>query len=132
MIVGISPDRFSSVWGNIRPGLEKALRRVDYPNPMEDVEAQLQDSRMQLWMTHDGKMSWITQILVYPRYKTFSVVVASGEGLDEWLAESDHLFTAFASHHGCKYVEVQGRRGWTKVGEPYGYAPVYTVLRKEV
>lgn len=132
MIVGISRDRLSSVWHLAEPLLWKAFKRVDYPYTMAEIAGKIESCDMQLWMTHDLDMAWVTQILVFPRYKVFEIVAGGGEGLDEWLVDSDELFTAFASHHGCKYIEVQGRPGWTKVTKPLGYAPVWTTIRKEV
>lgn len=132
MIIGISPDRLSSVWHQIEPLLKKAFAAVDYPLTLLDVIDAVQKSEMQLWMTHDAKMAWMTQIIVYPRYKVFLIISGGGEGIEDWLQEADSLFTAFASHHGCKYVEIQGRRGWVRVGEPLGYTPIYTTIRKEV
>ena len=132
MIVGISRDRLSSVWHHAEPRLRKALNRVDYPYSIDEILGKIDASDMQLWMTHDLKMAWVTQILVFPRYKVFEVVAGGGEGIDDWLVASDELFTAFASHHGCKYVECQGRKGWQRVTEKLGYVPVWTTIRKEV
>ena len=132
MIIGISPDRLVSVWHVAAPLLKKAFDRVDYPFSMDEILGKVEACDMQLWMTHNLQMAWLTRILVFPRYKVLEVVAAGGKGIDDWLAASDALFTAFASHHGCKYVEVQGRPGWTKVGQPLGYSPVWTTLRKEV
>ena len=132
MIVGISRDRMSSVWHYAEPLLKKAFDRVDYPFTMAEIAGKVDSQDMQLWMTHDLKMAWLTRILVLPRYKVLEVVAGGGEGIDDWLAPSDELFTAFASHHGCKYLEIQGRPGWVKVGASLGYRPVWTTIRKEV
>jgi len=132
MIVGISPDRLTSVWHTLAPKLKKAFDRVDYPFSLDEVLEKITSTDMQLWMTHDARMAWVTRILVFPRYKVFEVVAGGGEGMEDWLEDSDRLFTAFASHHGCKYVEVQGRKGWEKVATPLGYGFGWVTLRKEV
>lgn len=132
MIVGISRDRLSSVWHRAEPLLKKAFDRVDYPFTMAEVAGKVESSDMQLWMTHDLGTAWLTRILVFPRYKVLEVVACGGKDMDDWLPDLDALLTAFASHHGCKYVEVQGRAGWGKVGEPLGYRFGWITIRKEV
>ncbi len=132
MIIGISPDRLPSVWHTVAPLLKKAFDRVDYPFSMDEILDRITSTDMQLWITHDAKLAWITRILVMPRYKVLELVACGGKGLDECIAESDRLFTAFASHHGCKYIEAQGRRGWEKVAQPLGYQFGWITLRKEV
>lgn len=132
MIIGVSADRMLSVWHEVAPLLKRAFDRVDYPFTMEEIAGKVNDREMQLWMTHDASTAWLTRILEFPRYKVLEVIAGGGEGLDEWLVELDQLLTAFASHHGCKYVECQGRKGWQRVAGPLGYTPVWVTIRKEV
>jgi hypothetical protein len=87
---------------------------------------------MQLWMTHDMKAAALTKIVMYPRFSVLKVVAIGGEGVDEWFTEADSLMTGFATHHGCKYIEASGRRGWEKIAEGLGYSFGWITLRKEV
>lgn len=120
------------VWPKVEAFIASAVGHVDSGYRPEDILGRLITSDMQLWVVGDYQAAAVTQISLYPQFKTCHVVALGGAGLNEWFDELMDSIEGWAADMGCKYVEEYGRKAWEKVGAARGYEHVYTVMRKKV
>lgn len=117
MTFGYVPPPFGDLWGDIRRLLDPAVIRGG--NEWEEVEALLNDSRAQLWLTTED------EVLV-----AAMVTRKDGDTLEVWLAGGKvlsgsipHLETAIeaATRGGMTNGRIIGRKGWARVLQAYGW-----------
>lgn len=119
-------------WDEVEPLLARVLDRLDSGRGSEDVLTALQQRKMQLWSVNNWQAACVTRLGVLPQWKALTVVYLAGDGLSEWFDDLMEVLESFANDHGCKYVDVYGRRGWKKVGAHRGYREAATVMRKQL
>lgn len=108
--------------------LEPAVKR----NPsytIEDIRGSVAGGSRQLWLREPGyDLAVVTEIVAYPAGRRLVLFAAGGALEDGWeklLASLEQ----WAKGHGCKGVDVYGRRGWER--KLPGYRLQQIVLRKE-
>lgn len=106
--------------------LEEALERSGGTHTVEDVYKEVQDGRAQIWT--GAKSVVVTVLHDLPQVRIFRVWLAGGD-LGEIL---QHLGLAdeLARSWGCGRIEIEGRKGWSRVLT--GYREVGVILRKDV
>lgn len=110
-------------WTRAAPLLEPAL---DGSYTLDDVRAELAAGRAQLWTLPQSAV--VTQVHHYPRLRVLRVWLAGGD-LDE-LRRNTHRLDDVARQFGCDAVELEARKGWSRVMDDYDTLKV--VLRKEL
>lgn len=99
-----------------------------------DVARDLLTGDAVLWLVMRGdvaRAALVTREVRYPRCWSLLVQLLAGEGLEDWV----HLIADIersARDRGCKYVEVQGRRGWERELKRAGYHFLRVTIAKEV
>jgi hypothetical protein len=120
-------------WELAKPFLQKAivLNRGEFE--LDDIQQLVLDKKMQLWGIHDGELKavMVTEIIIYPRMKRLRVVLNGGVLIDTWLDVVMDTLDRFKEAHGCKDIEILGRRGWVKKLAKYGYREYQTVTIKD-
>ncbi len=126
----MTPDNVTSldedfwvVWRKVKPLLEKALKRSDEYS-MSDVLHFTHTGMWQMW--HGDHCVGFTRIANYPQHKALIIVLAAGE-LEEIIDLEPHI-AEWGRNEGCKYVEIYGRRGWSKALP--GYDEQAAIFRK--
>lgn len=112
-------------WEAAKPYLRAALDRLP-THSLSDVRADILDRRAQLWFFGDAAV--VTQVCEYPKMRTLRVWLAGGN-LDTLRRAMPALDDA-AREFGCKRIEVDGRKGWSRIMTDYYVERV--VLTKEV
>ena len=97
----------------------------DLEKTLRDIELQ----KKQLWVIDDLRAVLITELL---SNGTCLLYMVTGEGIDDWGTETIHHIEQWAKHAGCHTVLAVGRKGWEKVGKPFGYSVAYTTFKKEL
>lgn len=120
-----------ALWDWVEPLIARVIEQDDVGYSTEDILTKIQMRQMQLWVAPE-RAAMVTQVLVYPKYKTLLVVALGGDGMADWLDDVIETLDGFAKHMGCKYVEERGRSGWERTLSKYGYRKAYVVLRKTV
>ncbi len=117
------------VWDEARQHLSKALNRIDTGYSDEDLLTAIQMRDMQLWMV-PGQAAAVTQIQIFPQFKTLVILYLGGEQMSEWIEELMDTFEEYGRFMGCKYAEQYGRKGWERVARDRGAKTAFTVVRK--
>ncbi len=126
----MTPDNVTSldedfwvVWRKVKPLLEKALKRSDEYS-MSDVLHFTHTGMWQMW--HGDHCVAFTRVANYPQHRALIIILAAGE-LEE-IMDLEPLVAQWGRDQGCKYVEIYGRRGWSKALP--GYDEQSAILRK--
>ena len=114
--------------------IERFLKRVESPTwTLRHVRAELKAARAQLWTLLDErgapKCVLITRLESFDDRPFGLIWIAAGDGLEHaetLLGEVERWFRS----KGCRYVEINGRRGWERVLP--GYELKAVVLVKEL
>lgn len=127
-LYAIPSHQVGHYWPKILPLLEKV---PDYTGD-KDLQKTLTDiehGRKQLWVIDSMKAVLVTELLTTGVCLLYMV---SGEGVDDWGAETIACIETWAKSKGCHKVQAVGRPGWKKVGKPYGYRLAYTTFEKDL
>lgn len=134
MLFGIPSFRARECWHVAEPMLQTVIDRFDPGYTTTDILFRVEHQDMQLWFVAIDEIcaTIITEVTVFPQYKTLHAPFIAGSRMDEWFDSAFDTLEAFARANGCKYLTGCGRRGWARQGKPRGYDDVYTIVRKEL
>ncbi len=133
MVEGVQSADAASVWPSISRHIQKALDIVDTGYALSDLLAAIQARDKQLWVINYGQAAAITSIQILPQWKRLVVEYLGGDHMDQWQGEWFSEMDLFAKFHGCKFIEVHGRKGWARIAKQRGdRAETYSVSRKYV
>lgn len=119
-------------WGVFEPLVRRVLEHVDGGLYPDDVLTAVQFGSMHLWSILDGQAVCITELQTYPRYRQLLIYLVAGIKAKSWIASGNRQLDAFAKLHNCKYVIFQGRPGWKRYAEPFGYRDEIIMMRKRI
>jgi hypothetical protein len=128
-LYGVLSNAIDDVWEEVAPLIDKSLVFAGGKFHIDDIYRFLKNKEMQLWVVYDEKglcCSAITQIVIYPRKKIFSINFVAGRNYKTWL---DHLniLEAFARSNDCDWIEGYCRKGWDKSLPSFGYKKSHTL-----
>lgn len=118
----------ASVWACCLPFVNRALARSEGGYTHDDVLTEVMENRAQLWP--GAKSAAITQIREEEGVRWLHIWLAAGD-----MQELMVMLKAgeeFAREHKLEWVEINGRKGWTRVLRPHGYTEDNGVLRKVI
>lgn len=117
------------MWTTALPFIEKALARSPGDYTPEDVFGQIRIRFAQLW---PGKKSAaVTRLHDYDGKKVLRIWLAAGD-MSELVNQMLPASEEWALSQGLDAIEVEGRKGWTRVLAPLGFKEVDGVLTKEL
>jgi len=115
-------------WSAVAPLLLPAIQWSGDYRP-DEVEAELQGGRAQLWIATDGtpRVAVVTRLRPTEAGTVCEIWLAGGRDRHAWLHFIDIIERA-ARERGCTKIEIVGRRGWARVLRDY--RPTAVVLQK--
>ncbi len=122
--------RLASYWDEASEFLAPAIEA--YPDAGLDIETtrQLIEQRVwQLWVV-EGYAAAVTEIATTYGQKVCTILLLGGRERELWFGQMLEVIEGWARANGCDRMNVVGRKGWERVGAPYGYKPVATVFDK--
>ena len=111
-------------WTRCAPFLEPALP-PGYT--LDDVKHEIDNDRAQFWPL--TRSAVVTQTLTYPQCKVLRIWLAGGD-LNELRMALAVEGDAYARDRGCSHIEIDGRKGWSRVLD--GFTEQRVVLMKAV
>lgn len=94
-----------------RPWIEAALEHDAGTHTIDDVLAEIEAGRMQLWPAPDGCV--VTEIVTYPRKRVVNICYAGGTLAQ--IMDMVPSIKAWAQAQGCDSATMRGRPGWLRV-----------------
>ena len=135
MIVAIPPADVPRVWDQVGPMLQMALDKGDSSFLLEDVKRFLESGDHILLVALKDKeiqAAFTLDKLVYPQKKVLSIFLVGGTGMEEWEEEVMSVIYTLAKELKVDAIYSNGRDGWTRKMEKYGYYKIFTVLERKV
>lgn len=112
----LSSDQLDHYWPEIAQLLTEVPGFYDYYTP-EWAYSAAKKGDLQVWALSDEEIRAIvlTQILCFPRQKTFEVLAAGGAGLLDFVNEMEETFNLIAHSAGCATITGKVRPGLAKM-----------------
>lgn len=118
-------DAFDSVAHLLQPAVERGYGDLMV---LEDFKERVMMGDMQLWIGEG--YAGVTEVVDYPRSRVVLVHLVGGE-LESLLRDHGEL-VKFAKLVEAAGIEINGRKGWTRVLKDRGYQEAAVRLFKEV
>lgn len=115
-------------WAKHRHHIEAALEYAGGTHLIEDVQAEIEAG--EAWFVWSDNSAMVVQLHEFPRLKVASYWLAGGDLAE--LLDLTPSIEAWAKAQGCTKIYEAGRPGWTKALKPLGYAPLHTVVWKDL
>ena len=137
-MINISAVQISELdnhWDYIKGDIEKALKYCNEEMNIDDVRIQIENGVVLPLLIKEGEdlLSVVTLEIVHkPLKKMVYIMTAGGEELDMWLDEVLRVTEILAKEQKADSIYINGRKGWLRKLDKYGYDHAYTVLIKEV
>ncbi len=130
-VIAIPPQDVPRVWHDVRPWISSALEQGDAAFTPEQTLDAILCGRMGLWLIYDGDNPLGAFTTLVDR-GAVTVFTLGGEGMADWLDEADDFVTSYGRLQGCRFVNLTGRRGWTKILQRRGYKEVSVNVVKDL
>lgn len=117
IISHVQPEAVDSVWMQLRPMIQKALRTGQGDQTTEGyLLAGIKSGNLLLWAVHDGKIYavMILDILQHPAKKVLFVVLIAGEQREKWADKLENSLVEFSRIIGAESIEASCRAGLAK------------------
>ena len=111
--------------GDWLPVIQRAVDDADGRWSSEQLLADVAEGRVHVWIVTDGervKACFTTRVVEAPS-RWVLIQECAGDDMESWLALALQLIEQWARSHGAQQIVAEGRLGWQKALQPYGYAP---------
>lgn len=126
----VSLEDLDGVWPEVASTIEKSLSYFDGRVCIDDVFKSLKDCKQQLWIAClNGEIvgAAVTEINIFPRKKILTIAYLAGHDFELWKPGIEVL-KDFALHHGCKSIQIHGRKGWVRLLKDFRVLNITQVL----
>ena len=127
----VAPEDIDTIWDDVKDLIKKTNDSILNEN---DVYELLKNKAYSLYIITDENNKIITAItmtiLKYPRDYACKIVTCGGSRINEWLEEFLEKAEIIAKEHGCSYLDIDGRAGWSKLLKDFTVD--YYTLRKRI
>ena len=130
----LPPKTINRWWHLVEPLLSKAWDKTNVGSflDIDDVKCLLEEEKHYCFISGDKEYAGVFRVKVGSKGNTLYFWLSGGEEpsggwveVDEWLQELANVFN-------CKYIQLEGRLGWKRKVEPFGYKVDSLILIKEV
>ena len=135
LITGITEDDIDYLWDTLEPLVKSALENGGSLEESSSIRGAILDRTMQAWGILRGDQITgvgITTVEEWDKGRCLTVVALSGVDMVEWLPEFERTVRVFAAANGCKFVGLEGRRGWVKELQRFGWKEISVKMYKEL
>lgn len=135
MIIALSKDHLPIIWPQIEGMIEKALEYGNHAHFSEDIYEGLNSLQyLALLDVEDIKVNAVAilEIFEYPRKKVLNIFLCAGKNFDEWAEESITIVNQLAVEQGLDSISIQGRQGWERKLNPFGFEKIGIILERAV
>lgn len=115
-VILLSPEEVMQYWNLLEKPIEEARETGHGESSLFDLYKKFINNHAQVWLVMDeGDIISVTttEIMNYAQYKSLHIITCTGTNWEEW----NHLHSElenFAKHHGCKDIQIWGRKGWER------------------
>lgn len=114
---GILSEEVDEYWHLIAGRIRRALEAGNSMDEVESIRGGIMDQVLQLWVVWHGETLeavGVSRIEPGDKADTLVVVAVEGRHMERWLGLFERTLRVFAVAKGCKFIALEGRRGWVK------------------
>lgn len=130
IVRGILREHIQACWPSVSVFIQDGMKNLMEDMTLADVYERLCEGKMQLWTGTDDRgvvAVLITSVSTNRQGKICHLVGVSGVRMDEWV-EFMKTIKAWAKEKNCYKIVGQGRDGWERVLEPFGFKKKQVVV----
>lgn len=131
----LEPQEVWNWWPQIEPLVSLALTTEASGETSAEIRELAVNGDVHVWLAVTSPVHvlsvGITKFQPYLRYLALELYLAAGEDLHRWKSAL-HVMEKFAKRNGCEWVFVDGRRGFVRLFDEYGYTEQYTRVGKRL
>lgn len=132
-LVTYQSEEIEKIWHELEPLIKKVLIKHEEEYTIDSIKEMLFKKQVQLWTSYNGQIEAfvLTHIAIYPNHKICEIFMCGGSNLDNWLGFMSNI-EAWAISIGCKYIGLQGRKGWKRKLSHIGFKQTKIIMQKEL
>lgn len=134
-VEGIASSKVVELWPSIISRVERALVNGNSLASSTSIQNYILENEMQLWLVKQAEKLLavaITQIENFDTARVLHIVALEGTDMEKWLFELERVLRVFGAAHGCRYLSMQGRRGWVKTLKNLNWYESSVIMHKEL
>ncbi len=137
--VYIPSENINDCWNLVDQHIANALERSGNHYNSSDIQDKCSKGEMQLWIGWDNTKpkddahyaTCVTEIIVRPNSKTFSIFIMTGRNMKDWVHNLDKL-AEFARSKNCTHFEAVARPGWERVLKRFNFKKTHVYLERKL
>lgn len=119
----------------IKAHFEKLVKRFPTDVTVQSLLHDVLEGGKELWLILDGDKVLATaltrlEVIDATGVKILRMMDLAGDNIAAWAEPLEEAMTAYGDEHGVDYRAVEGRSGWGRVIEKFGYRKHATLWRK--
>jgi hypothetical protein len=129
-----APELIPQLWPQLAKLIEEKTDWLELSS-LEEMYTAMVNNFVDVWVALEGTELQgfvICQWERYPKRSYYNIIAIAGDGLDLYLREGLEKIERFAALIGAYEVVLQGRFGWMRKLEKFGYKQTRVQLRKNV
>lgn len=120
----VSPDLIPEIWPHVRHFIEDAFLNGRGDDDPQIIHRDLLSGHSLLWIVWDSEQRQIiaaatTKVLDVERGKVCVITACGGIEIGRWKRDGLAAIEAYARHEGCKFVRIEGRKGFARLFPDY-------------
>lgn len=136
MKVSLVPlEHLDRVWPAAAVLLKPAMRLLHGRYDLDDVEQELHEGKLTLWIAFDADgaifAAALIRIVDYPKRRFARIEALGGKKMNAWADSLLSVVESYARDLRCDGIEGSGRFGWKRVGAARGYKSTAVFLEKD-
>lgn len=134
-IVAIESKQINNIWPRVKDQIDSALKRSKGELSLETLKNRLLNKESLLLLATDNLVilaSIVCELVDTDNGRVCHIVAAGGKNADTWLDEWYNQIVPIAKDQGCVRISLNGRKGWEKKLNKYGFEYAYTTLHREL
>jgi len=132
MISNVKPETIQSIWGQVQPMIERALKHAQGDTTStDDIYEDIVSGDMKLWVVHDNMdVNAVIgfEIKQYPKLRVMFINFISGKNMAEWIDDAEKLLFDYRDLTGCDAIQSSSRPGMVKKLVERGWKKKATIM----
>lgn len=122
-LLRVEPETLPTAWPICAPMLEPALEYAGWEYALQDVYTLIEQNKAQLWVVVEDRrvqLSFVTQVLTFPRKRVCRLWLLGGSGLIQALSLFEEL-QQWAGSNGISSFDMVARPGMQRMLRQAGF-----------
>ena len=131
-------EAIDGVWHRVEPMLKESVNWSETTAKMEgidDIFLRIKGGQYALWLClRDGQVlaAVVLGVTEHSRCLVVDIHYGAGMDLEHWIAPFCDTIVDKSRNAGCRFIRVNGRKGWAKPLKKLGFTEAYVAFMREI